>query len=829
MSKIEQALEKLFESHRIVFWYDEKKELREDFESISLNSFEKLEINNNEFNIKHKILREESDKHFLLYHEGPKPSNEDNWLLDVLLANTEFRTDQAAIWLIELGLPVEFTSLINNHQFFFKSVNRRKALKKILTTDDSEREVLLKMTAACSNCAPRLDEILEVLLGELSTGGGNKLQTIEKSGLTPFLFKKVEQLYGYTATSASIKDFSIELFNDCFAIGVEEPPKLNQDAYIFFKRWKSNYHHRDAFERLSNEYSDLFGYVEKIQNIDVNKIIDIDYFEVVDKFIISHLIERLVNETISIEECRDILQRRKDLHWYEKYKHLYKTIKYACEFLAKLNESDFTISSLAEGISKYTQSWHIIDLQYRRFIYHSIKSGEVTLIEPLKQIIEPHYVNNYLKKINDNWQQFIDTNDNWLIPTVPMQKTFYKEWVKPFIDKSKKVCVIISDAMRYEVGYELKNKIDTHDKFTAKIERTVSTIPSYTQLGMAALLPNNKLELKNDKTVFVDGLSSKGTGNRNKILAEAHDGKAKAITMKELIELDKNDCRTLIREHSVVYIYQNRIDATGDKRETEERVFLEAEETMEELIKMIKKLTAANASNIIVTADHGFLYQHSPLEETDFSEYKAKGAEIYEQKRRFVIGEKLKEDSSLKKFTAKQIGLEGDLEIQIPKSINRLRERGSGSRFVHGGASLQEVIIPVVLVNKKRQSDISKVDVDVIGSSTSVITSGQISVAFNQCQPITNKVQERRIWAGIYTKDEQLISDVHELRFDLTSDRPREREIKTRFILTKDAESANGQDVFLKLKEKVSGTDQEVDYKTVRYTLRRSFTSDFDF
>ena len=62
------------------------------------------------------------------------------------------------------------------------------------------------------------------------------------------------------------------------------------------------------------------------------------------------------------------------------------------------------------------------------------------------------------------------------------------------------------------------------------------------------------------------------------------------------------------------------------------------------------------------------------------------------------------------------MGLDGDIEILIPKSINRLRLKGSGSRFVHGGASLQEVVIPVLRINKKRQSDIDAVEVEILRS-----------------------------------------------------------------------------------------------------------------
>ena len=44
--RINQALNRLFDKHRIIFWYDVKKELRADFESLELDGVEKVEINN---------------------------------------------------------------------------------------------------------------------------------------------------------------------------------------------------------------------------------------------------------------------------------------------------------------------------------------------------------------------------------------------------------------------------------------------------------------------------------------------------------------------------------------------------------------------------------------------------------------------------------------------------------------------------------------------------------------------------------------------------------------------------------------------------------------
>ena len=169
------------------------------------------------------------------------------------------------------------------------------------------------------------------------------------------------------------------------------------------------------------------------------------------------------------------------------------------------------------------------------------------------------------------------------------------------------------------------------------------------------------------------------------------------------------------------------------------------------------------------------------------------------------------------------------MEIQIPKSINRLRLKGSGSRYVHGGASLQEIVLPVITINKKMQSNISMVDVDILKGSSSIITSGQLSVSFYQVQPVDDKIQPRKLKAGIYTQSGELVSDSHEILFNIKSENPRDREIQKRFVLAKNADNANNQEVILKLEEGLPGTSHHKEYKTIRYILRRSFTSDFDF
>jgi hypothetical protein len=197
--------------------------------------------------------------------------------------------------------------------------------------------------------------------------------------------------------------------------------------------------------------------------------------------------------------------------------------------------------------------------------------------------------------------------------------------------------------------------------------------------------------------------------------------------------------------------------------------------------------------------------------------------------RRFVLGRGLKPHDSFKSFTSSQLGLDGEVEVQIPKSINRLRLKGSGSRFVHGGATLQEIVIPVVSINKKRQSDVSRVEVQIIAGSGKTITSGQLAVMFYQTDAVTEKLQPITLRAGLYNNNGELISDRQIITFDSSSESPRDRERSVRFILSQKSNEANGQEVTFKLEELEAGTTHYREYKTLSYLIRRSFASDFDF
>lgn len=147
MSKIAEALIKRFETHRVIFWYDEKEEFVEQFNEISLSDVEKIHVEGNEFAVKHIINKQIPTGKFLLYFAGAKPLNEDNWLLDMELAYHVFHTDQEAMWLQEMGLGYHLKELVTQHMEFFRAKERRLKLKEFLGDGDEHQAIRYKMLA----------------------------------------------------------------------------------------------------------------------------------------------------------------------------------------------------------------------------------------------------------------------------------------------------------------------------------------------------------------------------------------------------------------------------------------------------------------------------------------------------------------------------------------------------------------------------------------------------------------------------------------------------------------------------------------------------------
>jgi len=830
---ITRGLQAQFERHRIVFWYDAKQELREAFDEVSLPDVAKIEIQNDEFSIKHRVLKQEPEQKFLIYKHGPEPEKlTDNWLLDVQMAHGVFQATQTQVLLAELGLDLGFADTLAAHEEFFRSKKRTEDLKAILDPEDDRISLRFKLLLIATGSDQDIEGVVGSLFAEQANQSDEIQRLLKRCNLEAFLWDQLERRYGYVTEEPSISDFALELFKSCFLIAVGGDAKLNSESQVLFRRWKNDKNNADTFEILSREFEEALNIKMTLAETDFRKIIDVDLFEQIDRYILRSMASELAGQHLKRADVENWVRTRRKHHWYDTYRHVYEALFYASEFLNEISQVSLGMDGFDDAISRYSKTWFKIDQLYRKFIHHLRKASQPTLLGDIAEVIENRYENDYLLRLNDAWQTHVDRSTVWKSETIPSQKDFYSRFVKKLRDKDTKAVVVISDAMRYEVGEELLRRIREQDKFDAQIEPTLSSLPSYTQLGMASLLPHEQLAISDPEkaVVSINGNPTTGLENRKKILASNPNGdRTAAWQATDFLELKSIDAKEIIRDHDILYIYHNVIDATGDSAKTEEKVFEAVEDALVELVTLVRKLTSANAGHIFVTADHGFIYQNRDLQESDYLSVKPEGDEILFQDRRFILGRGLNEHPSFKKFNASELGLDGDIEVLIPKSINRLRRKGSGAKYVHGGASLQEVIVPVLKINKGRQNDIALVDVSILTGATKTITTGQLSVRFYQEEAITEKIQPRKLRLGIYALDGTLLSDTHELMFDMTSSNPRDREQKAQLLLSKSADAYNNEEVVMRLDEQHAGTSHFKEYKSTRYTIKRSFSNDFDF
>jgi uncharacterized protein (TIGR02687 family) len=826
--KIIKALTDLFQQYRIVIWYDDKAEMQFLYHTIELDGIQKLEIRNNEFAIKYKVLIEQPCENFLIYQASSKPADKENWLLDLNLAYHEFFTESSSLYLQDLELPHEFKALIQAHEEFFASKVRLENLKKILEPGESENRIRLKMLSLLCNCEVDWDKVLYSLFTELSKNKGDKYKAIVQFKLSDFLWLAMEKRYGYKSESPTIKDFLLKLLEDDFQRDLSGGKTiLSKDAFIFINRWKENAKAQQCFEDLSNQILIEKNIETIITPITAEDLMEIDTYEVIDKRILISLRDHLLSETLSNQAIQEKIEKRKEKYFYKNFENIYSALSYASTLLDEINKSNLSISGSEEGFSKYSKQLFEIDLLYRKYIYFCENAEHLNTLKDLTFKIEKAYANSFLLPLGDNWQKAIDGMEKWEIPGIVTQMEFYSKYVKPYISKDKRIFVIISDALRYEIAAELRETIISADRYTAELDALLGSIPTYTQLGMASLLPHSRFSYdeKND-TVFVDGISSQGTPNRTKILQSYHKGSI-AITAEEFLNMNAKDKgREFIKPFNVVYIYHNGIDKIGDDKTSESKVFSAVEEEFEMLMRIMKQIANMNGTNMIITADHGYLYQHNRLDESDFVDY-TPPQDAYKSSRRFVLGKNLKPEPCVHKFTGEEIGLADNTEALIVKSINRIRVSGSGSRFVHGGASLQEIVIPVLLINKKRKSDLEQVEVEVL-SGNPHITSNRFGISFYQKQVAGEKVMPLTLRAGFYAPGAKLISDVVNLVFDSTEKEAGAREKSYIFTFTSEATQFNGRDVALRLEEQIEGTSEYRIYKENKYQMLISFGSEFD-
>ena len=821
--KIQQVLSDLIDRYGRVFWYDEGGQMQLFATSLDLLGVEVLTLQNNAFSLKYRILKgEQPERGFIIYSPEAQPADDDNWLLDLQVSAAPFSADMGSLYAAECGIPLELKEkVVDRHIEFFKATSNRNRLTALLHQGMDTVEIEKQMLGVACCTEPNYDQLTLALLNEAYEDKTDMQDKLEKYNLQGLYWKEIDHTFGYSGQHR-IKDLLIVLFCDDMMRKMEGG-SLHNEAHIFMRDWRDSRQYGELYKLWATRLEDELQIKNQIQDYTLGQLVQIETFPCVDKIIVQHLHLEVLNGTMSVEKLESIIEEREHKLFFSVAAHTIKALLEARRMMEDIDQKighGLIINSAEDGFRMYCNDLYTIDLHYRHYFREEKCAESKRLLADITEMVQRKYTNSFLSELAKKWQPMVDTMDKWQIDGVVNQRSFYDYYVNPYVVKGNKLFIIISDGLRYETMVEMQQRINQLSRMVTDMKPAMlSTQPSYTQLGMAALLPNRQLSYeKQQDEVFADGLSTKGTTARQKVL-EQRVIKSLAISAKDFLEITTP--KTYFKDFNLIYIYSNKIDFVGDKRETEGEVFKATEEEFDHIIRIVELIRNGNGSNIIITSDHGYLYQNEQLDESEFSDFTVMG-DIITDTRRYVIGNNLQPGNAVKTWNSENVGLKAGRQIQIAKAMNRMRKQGSGSRYVHGGSMPQEIAVPVLHVNIKKVADVSQVDVDILNKRAKLTTNNQ-TISFYQTDAVSEKVRGITLRIGFYDAQGELISDSINMVFDSENTDTRQREQKHVFVFKNQLSRLNGQEVTLKMERQVPNTEQFVPYKEESYKVSVMF------
>ena len=827
-----------FYQRRIIFWQDEDREFESMLDELYIPDVTILKLTGtNNFAVKKLLLHDDLTGNYLIYNPFSYADPKDNWLLDIEKFSEEYRSDLISMRMNELNIEASpaMRKTVKLYAKFFDSKERIERLKRIGREYHTPLQLHIDIMAVLAglNGGSAQDVFIAVLSAGQDEENNAVLSNIKKFGNIDAFWQLVRKYTGYIHEDEKALDLFAahvlltalaQTMNPGVLKGLERFISDSNKAYCYsiVHEWRSREDNEDLYELCRTVENEL-QLPTRFDKFEPETLITGDVFPCINESILKQFFAEISDHVVKIDLIRKVCENRRTAGWYKRFSNYFDCLFFIGKMQTFYQEhgGGFHIVEPKKIWKLYTSDLYRMDAYYRHFHYafgNSLKNANDILEDGLKhstEFVEALYQNWFLRELTACWTNTAadDLATLGYISEIEKQRDFYKRYVAPASSKNTRVFVIISDALRYEVASELSERIVRNTKGTAELESMQAVFPSITKFGMAALLPGKSISVNDSMDVLVDG---------NPTTPKA----SVAIQYNDLLNMKKDERRELVAGKDVIYIYHNSIDAIGDKAPTESKVFDACETAIQELSGILRIIVnELSGTNIFITADHGFLYTYKPLNESDKIDRKAFSGNVYELGRRYAL---TAPDTTADFLLPVNLERELDgtpIKGYAPQDTIRMKVQGGGENYVHGGISLQELVVPVIAFKNLRTSNKNYVEVKnaelKLLSESRKISNLIFSLEFHQRQPVGDKIQPCTY--SIYMTDDEgvVISDRQTVIADKTSDNAADRVFRVRFNL-----KAGTYD-----KKKVYRLviANEIDVEEIEFHIDIAFADDFGF
>lgn len=468
------------------------------------------------------------------------------------------------------------------------------------------------------------------------------------------------------------------------------------------------------------------------------------------------IIKTLLEEKIETEPA-EVINRIGELMLKHSDNSMMTAVMDYAVIVARLYEKALTLGSLTlntanEYVMKYESDYSSID-QYYRLANETYFGIDPTCelfdaVQKVKRCLDQNY-SKLCNRINLEWTRCLKETGGMDEVHLLRQYNFYDERIKPI---QKKVAVIVSDALRYEVAQELIGELAKF-KHIASLKPAIAMLPSETKYCKPSLLPHRELKFYGkgeEQNMAVDNHILDTTQKRSEHLQAYRDG-AVCVPFETVAEYNQEQNREIFK-HPLVYIFHDVIDKTGHDGNAKQ-IVNSCREAINELKNMIPKIHASyNVTEVYITSDHGFLFNDIIFADKDKHKIEE---DCLERSTRYYLTKSKDEVSGVVKFPLSEVsGMVNveDVMVAVPMGTNRFAAPSGGYMFTHGGVALQELIIPVITSRQERDDNKQPVGVMILDRRLSMQAS-RLRFKMLQTEAVSMDMKERQIRVALYHND----------------------------------------------------------------------------
>lgn len=803
-----------FYQRRIIFWYDEERAFEDQIGDLSLDGVKLLVLTgNNTFAAKKLLCEDDTTSNYLVYDLRPYMKDDDNWLINVQLYSEEFRADLNSIWMDEMGLPATAVvrSQVKRYNKFFRAKKHREAVQKLKSDIATAAQMHLAVMAVLAGCSDRQpDQIIKAILcAGLDRDTNSIYQSFVTYGADKAFWVMVSQAtgnqegddghLGHLVTHILLTAATRTMHQDLLA-GLDGMISTPHQAYCY--DFVSDWLHSDDKAQMYElaRYAEAEARLsQRFAGLTVEDLANTECFPCIDECILTALMKEIRNQIIPVDKIRYAAEKRRTTAWYGRVSCYYEGLVQVANMQAFYLEHSAGFHTVDPQTvwKEYTADYYRMDQYYRQFhlcFQRSLKESHPDLDDLFKSVteqVEGLYTHWFLDGLGQNWTtacaEHLEQYGHIL--EIPQQEDFYNTRIRP---ADNRIYVIVSDAFRYEVAATLAEDLQREMQCKVSMSSCEGMFPTVTKFGMAALLPHKKLSaiLRENGTlaVLADGQPT-DAGYRDGILKSANPNSV-ALKYDDLIVLKREERQALVRGMDVVYIYHDAVDKASHTSDS--AVFTACDEAIGQIKNIMKIIVNSfGGTNILVTADHGFIYTYSPLREDDKVDRTTPSHQDVEVDRRYLIVQKGSRPDYL--LSVKFMDQASGFDTYAPRDYVRIKKKGGGLNFVHGGISLQEMVVPVLefqyLRNsyKAYQRNRDKIDTKPVAisllSANRKISNMIFSLNFYQKEAVGGNREAAQYLVYFVDANGEKISDMNKIIADKTSADGQERTFRCNFSL----------------------------------------------